>query len=120
MHKRDPLEVVHALESLNEGGSVLTACNGRWAITEPYEVWPVDGAPHERTCCSFCEGRFVDEKFVDRGLRELVENTYSIIGRETRRFSGELERHSPADRAGFELWLGPCPHGLSPITRCAQ
>ena len=109
---------LHALVALNDGGSAVTACAGRWPTSERYSVWPVDCAPRDERC-EFCERVWVDQKFVERGLRELVENTYSQIGRETRRFQLELGRFSPRDAASFEIWLGPCEHGASPIARCA-
>lgn len=108
---------LHALVALNDGGSAVTACDGRWPTNDRYSVWPVDAAPLDERC-ERCEGAWVDQRFVERGLRELVDSTYSVIGSETRRFQAELGRFSPRDAAAFEIWLGPCEHGHSPIARC--
>lgn len=118
-HKSDTL--VHGIISRNSGGSVVTACRGRWEITEPYEVFPLEapGGPQDNHC-NACMGAWVDRKFVERGLRELVENTYSRVGIAVRTFARDLATHSADDAAGFDWWLGPCPHGASPITRCSR
>lgn len=110
---------LHALTSLNTGGSVITACNGRWSVTESYSVFPVDAPPLDRRC-SLCEACWVEQSLLEHPLTELVTATFSRVGHATRQYMDSLKRFSPSDAKGFEQWLGPCAHGQSPITRCAE
>lgn len=113
---------LHGALSLNDGGSVVTACRGRWSITEAFTIVRLDSPIIRALKHGYCEACFrvwLETKFIERGLRELVDNTQSIIAEQAKQFAHELERFNPTDRAGLEWFIGPCDHGQSPRSRCA-
>ncbi len=97
-------------------GAIMTWCHGSMSVSDRFEI---EARPALGDRCEACERTWVDQRFIERGLRELMENAYSRIGLGAKTFARELATFNADDRAGFELWLGPCEHGCSPITRCA-
>jgi hypothetical protein len=109
---------LHGIIARNDLGSMVTACGGRWPYGETRTTFPVD-MPSGDHRCDACMARFVEQKFVERGLRELIDNTYSFLADAAHDFENQLKRFNPADHTSFLIWVGPCPHGSSPISRCA-
>lgn len=112
--------VLHACTSLNDGGSVKLACDGRWPITDHYAVFPVDGRPADKPC-AYCDAAWHEEQKNLIGLHDIVRAAPSSnISRAVQGFILKLEQFNKADVRGFMRWIGPCEHGRSPITRCTE
>lgn len=111
---------LHGVLNLNDCGALKTACKGSWAITENYAVWPVDGKPGDKVC-AYCDTVWQEQLRETIGLHTMVTAAPSSnISRAVQSFILRLETFNKADARGFIRWLGPCSHGASPITRCAE
>jgi len=71
----------HAILEINEGGSVVTACRGRWPVNEPQVFYPMGSDTRVRLgeCCLACVREVGGESLASLVLALTADDDETVV-----------------------------------------